>query len=121
MPEYQGEANPDPEKYQKNPSKHILVTGGNSGIGFALCKLLIRDHSCYVYLGSRDAKKGADAVRSILDEIPAKVCQIEVLEIDVGNDASVISAAKSLKAKGVKLYALVNNAGIGLQNFVVTE
>ena len=34
--------------------------------------------------------------------------------IDVGDDASCITAAKLLKVRGIKLYALVNNAGIGL-------
>ena len=34
--------------------------------------------------------------------------------IDVGNDPSCIDAADLLKVRGVKLYALVNNAGIGL-------
>ena len=38
--------------------KHILVTGASAGIGQALCKLLIRDHDCYVYLGSRNVEKG---------------------------------------------------------------
>ena len=38
--------------------KHILVTGASAGIGLALCKLLIRDHDCYVYLGSRNVDKG---------------------------------------------------------------
>ena len=38
--------------------KHILVTGASAGIGLALCKLLIRDHDCYVYLGSRNVEKG---------------------------------------------------------------
>ena len=41
-----------------------------------------------------------------------KACQIEVVQIDVGNDESCIDAAKEIKAKGVKLYALVNNAGV---------
>ena len=54
-------------------TKHILVTGGNSGIGLALCKLLIKDHSCYVYLGSRDAGRGTAAMKSILEEVPDKV------------------------------------------------
>ena len=54
-------------------SKHILVTGGNSGIGLALCKLLIKDHSCFVYLGSRNAEKGAAAMKTILEEVPDKV------------------------------------------------
>ena len=35
-----------------------------------------------------------------------------MIEIDVGNDASCIAAAELLKARGVKLYALVNNAGV---------
>ena len=33
------------------------------------------------------------------------------MQIDVGDDASCKAAAKALKSKGVKLYALVNNAG----------
>ena len=40
--------------------------------------------------------------------------RIEVVVIDVGNDASCTAAAELLKVGGVKLYALVNNAGIGL-------
>jgi len=93
-------------------SKHILVTGGNSGIGLALCKLLIKDHGCYVYLGSRDLTRGATALKSIVDEVPDKSGQIEVVQIDVGDNESCASAAKTLQDKGVKLYALVNNAGI---------
>ena len=78
-------------------SKHILVTGGNSGIGLALCKLLIRDHGCYVYLGSRDPTRGAQALKSIVDEVPDKSSQIEVVQIDVGDDQSCTSAANVLK------------------------
>ena len=94
-------------------SKHILVTGGNSGIGLALCKLLIKNHSCYVYLGSRDISKGEAALKIIFEEIPDKSDKIEVIQIDVGDDQSCKSAAKILKDKEVKLYALVNNAGVG--------
>merc|ERR1711953_1291942 len=120
MPEYQGEANPDPAKYTKpneksvfdSMIKHILVTGASSGIGLALCKLLIRDHSCYVYLGSRNVTKGETAKKTILQEVPDKADMIEVIQIDVGNNDSVQAAAKSLRDRGVKLYALVNNAGM---------
>ena len=81
-------------------AKHILVTGGNSGIGLALCKLLIKDHDCYVYLGSRDAARGATAMKTIVEEVPEKADKIEVIQIDVGNDASCTSAAEALKARG---------------------
>merc|ERR1711993_56461 len=101
--------------------KHILVTGASSGIGLALCKLLIRDHSRYVYLGSRNVSKGETAKKTILEEVPDKADMIEVIQIDVGSDDSVQAAAKSLRDKGVKLYALVNNAGIGFKAEITTH
>jgi len=93
-------------------AKHILVTGGNSGIGFALCKLLIKDHDCYVYLGSRSLERGQAALDTIKKEVADKADKIELVQIDVGDDDSCKKAAEALKTKGVKLFALVNNAGI---------
>jgi len=90
------------------------VTGASSGIGLALCKLLVRDHGCYVYLGSRNPTKGEGCLKSIVAEIPAAAGKIEVLQLDVTDQASVEAAAASLKSKKVSLYALVNNAGTGL-------
>jgi len=94
--------------------KHIVVTGGNSGIGLALCKLLVTQHACHVFLGSRDEGRGDAARKIILDSHPDVGSKIEVLKIDVQSDESVTQAAEKLKARGVTLYALVNNAGAGL-------
>ena len=94
--------------------KHVFVTGASSGIGLALCKLLVRDHGCYVYLGSRNAGKGELCLKGILDAVPAAAGKIEVVPIDVNDDASVATAAGLLKSKGATLYGLVNNAGVGL-------
>merc|ERR1712226_577931 len=69
---------------------------------------------CYVFLGARSAEKGAAAVKKIVDEFPAAAGKIEMLQIDVSDDASCAAAAAELKAKGVSLCALVNNAGLGL-------
>ena len=44
--------------------------------------------------------------------MPDKADKIEVLKIDVGDNESVLAAAKILRDRNVKLYGLVNNAGI---------
>ncbi|KAL7544309.1 hypothetical protein ACHAWF_007692 [Thalassiosira exigua] len=90
----------------------ILVTGANQGIGLALTKQLVADHGCYVYLGARDAARGAEAV----EEVKATAgTSVELVTVDVGNDASVRQAASELsrQLRGEKLYAVVNNAGAG--------
>lgn len=95
-------------------SSHVLVTGASSGIGLALCKLLVRDHGCHVYLGSRSAAKGEACVKQIVSEVPSASGKIEMLQLDVTDDASVIAASSRLQSRGVTLYAVVNNAGVGL-------
>ena len=45
--------------------KRILVTGANTGIGLALTKQLVSDYNCHVYLGSRNAERGASAVEEV--------------------------------------------------------
>jgi len=94
--------------------RHVLVTGASSGIGLALCKLLVRDHGVHVYLGARNATKGEACLKNIVAEVPAAAGKIEVLQLDVVDAGSISAAAEGLKAKGVTLYALVNNAGVGL-------
>lgn len=95
-------------------AKHVLVTGGNSGIGLALCQLLARDHGCHVFLGSRNLDKGNAALESIVSSYPDTKGKIEVVQIDVNDQKSCDDAAATIKAKDVPLYALVNNAGCGL-------
>ncbi|CAB9500993.1 Carbonyl reductase [NADPH] 1 [Seminavis robusta] len=100
----------------------ILVTGANTGIGLALCKQLCKDHGAKVFLGSRSADKGATAVQQVKEYAGGdSKGQVELLQIDVGSDDSVTKAAASLKEKGVKLTAIVNNAGTGLGHGVTNE
>ena len=88
--------------------KRIFVTGGNDGIGFALCKQLAADGH-FVYLGSRSAEKGVAAVAAIGENATLVVC-------DVTSDSSVAAAAAAVQGMlgGAKLYGIVNNAGTGL-------
>jgi len=95
----------------------VLVTGGNAGIGLALCKQLVVDHGCHVYICSRDSAKGAAAVQEIEAAKP-KGCvgKVECVQLDASSDDSVKAAAATVGAGlgEAKLYAVVNNAGTGL-------
>jgi len=96
----------------------VLVTGGNQGIGFALCRQLVLEHQCHVLLTARSESKGMEAVSKIQREggNTAKN-NIEFIPLDTSNDESVQAAAEMTKSKlnaNEKLGAIVNNAGIGL-------
>ncbi len=96
-------------------ARAVLVTGGNAGIGLALCRQLAVDHGCKVFMGTRSLERGADGlatIRSAFPDLPEEA--IELVQLDVCDDASVGAAATALAAKHVTLYALVNNAGVGL-------
>lgn len=95
--------------------RRVLVTGANKGIGRAICRRIALDYpDVHILLGSRSLGRGEQAVESILKEVPS--AKIDVLEIDVSDDASVVAAAASVAAKYGEeqpLYGLVNNAGVG--------
>ncbi|EJK75475.1 hypothetical protein THAOC_02800 [Thalassiosira oceanica] len=93
------------------------MQGANSGIGLALTKQLVRDHGCHVYLGSRNAQRGAAAVDQV-KKSSGGGGSVELLQIDVSSDESVVKAARELSGRlgeGNHLDAIVNNAGTGFR------
>lgn len=84
-----------------------LVTGGNRGIGLAVCRLLAR-RGLRVVLASRDREAGEEAAAALGAE--AGVVRAEAL--DVASDASVEAVAERLDADRLRVDVLVNNAGI---------
>ena len=99
----------------KRTMRRIVVSGGNSGIGKALCTQLAAEDDCYVYLGSRSVEKGEAALAEIVKTTPAAAGKIEVVQLDVCDKASITAAAAAVQASlgDEKLYGLVNNAGGG--------
>jgi NAD(P)-dependent dehydrogenase (short-subunit alcohol dehydrogenase family) len=84
--------------------KKALITGANKSIGFETARQLL-NQGYFVYLGSRDAVRGAQAVAQLKSE---GLDNVELLQIDVSNPASVEAAGK----KVTNLDVLINNAGI---------
>jgi NAD(P)-dependent dehydrogenase (short-subunit alcohol dehydrogenase family) len=84
-----------------------LVTGGNRGIGLAICEGLV-DRGLTVVLGSRDEANGEAAARPLRDDGGT----VRVEQIDVAEPDSIDACAERLAADGVAVDVLVNNAGI---------
>jgi carbonyl reductase 1 len=97
--------------------KRVLVTGANKGIGLAIVTEILKSHDdTVVLLGARDLGRGQAARASLLAHEPSWQDRVQVLQLDVADDASVASAAAEVVAQfgaEAPLYGLVNNAGIG--------
>jgi NAD(P)-dependent dehydrogenase (short-subunit alcohol dehydrogenase family) len=84
--------------------KKVLITGANKSIGFETARQLLKQ-GYFVYLGSRDKANGEQAVAKLKDE---GLANVELLQIDVSDPASVQAAGKKI----TQLDVLINNAGI---------
>jgi NAD(P)-dependent dehydrogenase (short-subunit alcohol dehydrogenase family) len=104
--------------------RRILVTGANKGIGFAIAKGILAEHTdTFVLLGSRDRTRGRAAVDTLIAEHPSVTGRLRLLEIDVSNEKSVTTAVDEVRRElgsAGALYGIVNNAGIGAANDMKT-
>lgn len=90
-----------------HPTPIALVTGGNRGIGYEVCRQLAR-RGMTVVLGARDAAKGAAAAA----ELAAGGLDVRSLRLDVADPASIAAAAAWLELTFGRLDVLVNNAAV---------
>ena len=84
-----------------------LVTGGNRGIGLAVCEGLA-ERGLHVVLGSRDEANGEAAARPIREDGGT----VRVEHIDVAEPESIADCYDRLSSDGVGIDVLVNNAGV---------
>ncbi|MFN2198511.1 MAG: SDR family oxidoreductase [Anaerolineales bacterium] len=85
-----------------------MITGGNSGIGFATAQKLAQ-HGFTVFLASRNQQASAEAIERIRAAAPQAV--VESIPLDLASFTAVRQCAAAFQAKGVPLHLLINNAG----------
>jgi NAD(P)-dependent dehydrogenase (short-subunit alcohol dehydrogenase family) len=85
----------------------VLITGCSSGIGLETALAFAR-HGDVTYASMRDPDKG----RRLLERAQAHGVPVEVLELDVTDEASVESAVRAIEGRHGAIDVLVNNAGI---------
>jgi len=98
--------------------KVIIVTGGNSGLGYESVKAFAMK-GAEVILASRSTEKGEQALAEILKDVPDG--KIKVGQLDLGDLESVKNFASEFKTKHKKLDVLLNNAGIMMTPYFTTK
>ncbi|MDE0313188.1 MAG: SDR family NAD(P)-dependent oxidoreductase, partial [Caldilineaceae bacterium] len=87
----------------------VLVTGGNSGLGFHTCRMLAAK-GARVLLASRSSQRGDQAEAEILQAVPD--ARLEVISLDLADLDSVRLCADNLLSGLDSLHVLMNNAGV---------
>lgn len=87
----------------------IVVTGGNSGIGYEAAKQLARK-GARVVLACRNLQKAEAAITTMRSEDPTTT--LEAMALDLASLASVRAFAQAFLANRRELHVLCNNAGV---------
>jgi len=88
--------------------KVALVTGSSSGIGLETSLALARD-GYRTFASMRNTGKATELQEAAKKEN----LSIEVIELDVDKEDSIVSAVKKVMSEAGRIDVLVNNAGYG--------
>ena len=90
--------------------KSVVITGGNSGLGFEVAKKVAKDKDYQIILACRNLEKGENAKNDIITETGNE--NVKVVKINTSSLDSVRNAAVEICDITDEIYALVNNAGV---------
>lgn len=96
--------------------KTALVTGANKGIGLEVVKQLL-ERNFNVILTSRNRDKGLRAIENLKNHEE----KLFFVQMDVGDEDSIIKAVKEVQSKNIKIDVIVNNAGVLLDSESINE
>lgn len=98
--------------------KTVLVTGGNSGLGYEAVKMFV-EKEADIIIGARSKEKADEVIKEILTDYPNT--KVEFIPLDLSKKTSIKEFATDFLAKYNKLDILLNNAGVMTTPYIKTE
>lgn len=99
--------------------KTVIISGANSGLGFETAKKIARQNAYQVILACRDMDKAEKAKERIV--ISTGSSAVKTMQLDTASFASVRRFAAQVDGLGIKIDALICNAGISPMHSGTTE
>lgn len=91
----------------------FIVTGGYTGIGYELAKVLYQ-HNGTVYIAGRSTEKAEKAIASLRQAVPDSQGKLEFMHIDLADLKTIKPGVEQFLAKESRLDVLTNNAGVSI-------
>lgn len=91
--------------------KVFIVTGGASGVGFEVSRILYEKNST-VYIAARTESRAKSAIGNIKKQCLESHGRLETLVLDLANPNTIKPAVESFLSKEQRLDILFNNAGV---------
>lgn len=98
--------------------KTVLITGGTSGVGLALARMLLEQGHLVTIVG-RPGANGERAQKELAQAVPAG--KLEFLPADLGLRQEVERVAREFRSRHDRLDILVHNAGVIMPRRVLTQ
>jgi len=95
----------------KLDGKVVIITGGNTGIGYETAKDLVQ-RGAKVYIACRNEEKGNAARSKIIEDTKIDEKLLITKQLDLASLQSVKSFSESIKENEEKIDILINNAGV---------
>jgi len=102
-------------------SSIVLISGANSGIGFAASGVIAKASEGYhVIMASRNAENGEKALAEVkaMEGIKGS---LSTIQLDQDDPASIKRAAQEIETQFGRLDVLVNNAAIGVYQVMICQ
>lgn len=90
-----------------------VVTGGYTGVGFELCKILYAQNAT-LFVAGRSEEKGTKAIEE-LKKIKSEG-SVEFLKLDLADLTTIKASVAKLSSRTDRIDVLTNNAGVRLDS-----